>query len=180
MEQEIITKYSKKLSKILRHRPEMIGLTLDKNGWASVEELMEKFGTPPLSIEILETVVETNDKQRFTFNEDKTKIRANQGHSVTVDLALEATEPPALLFHGTATKNVQSIKEQGLIKGARHHVHLSTDESTAKKVGSRYGIPVILKVRAKEMQEAGYMFYMSDNGVWLTDHVPVRFIVFPS
>lgn len=177
MEQKTIIKYSKKLSKILRHHPEIVGLMLDKNGWASVEELIHKFGTPPLSIDILETVVAMNDKKRFAFNDDKTCIRANQGHSVTIDLALEAIEPPALLFHGTATKNLQSIKSQGLLKGSRHHVHLSIDESTAKKVGSRYGVPVILKVKAKEMHEAGFTFFMSENGVWLTDHVPVRFLV---
>ena len=94
-------------------------------------------------------------------------------------MALEPSEPPALLFHGTATKNIQSIKGQGLIKGSRHHVHLSEDESTAKKVGSRYGVPVILKVKAKEMHEAGYTFFVSENGVWLSDHVPVKFLVFP-
>jgi putative RNA 2'-phosphotransferase len=179
MEQEILIKYSKKLSKILRHHPAMIGLTLDKNGWADVNELLEKYGTPPLSIDILKEVVETNDKKRFAFNDDFTKIRANQGHSVTVDLALEPTEPPALLFHGTATKNMQSIKSQGLVKGSRHHVHLSENEGTAKKVGSRYGVPVVLKLKAMEMHEAGYAFFVSENDVWLTDHVPTRFIIFP-
>ena len=179
MEKEIIVKYSKKLSKILRHHPGMIGLKLDENGWADVTELIEKYGTPPLSMETVEIVVETSDKKRFAFNDDKTKIRANQGHSVKVDLALEPSEPPALLFHGTATKNIQSIKGQGLIKGSRHHVHLSEDESTAKKVGSRYGVPVILKVKAKEMHEAGYTFFVSENGVWLTDHVPAQFLIFP-
>ncbi len=180
MEQDIIIKYSKKLSKILRHHPAMIGLKLDKNGWADVNELLEKYGTPPLSIDILKEVVETNDKKRFAFNDDFTKIRANQGHSVTVDLALEPTEPPALLFHGTATKNLQSIKGQGLVKGSRHHVHLSADESTAKKVGSRYGVPVILKIKTKEMSEAGFDFFVSENGVWLADYVPVRFLIFPN
>ncbi len=180
MEKEQLIRTSKKLSKILRHQPKMIGLTLDKNGWAEVAELIEKFGTPPLSMEALETVVETNDKKRFAFNDDKTKIRANQGHSVTVDLALEQSEPPALLFHGTATKNLQSIKGQGLIKGSRHHVHLSTNEGTAKQVGGRYGVPVVLKVKAKEMHDAGYAFFVSENNVWLSDHIPVRFLVFPS
>ena len=179
MEKEIIVKYSKRLSKILRHHPERIGVKLDKNGWISVDELIEKFGMPPLSMEILEIVVAENDKKRFAFNDDKTKIRANQGHSVKIDLGLEPTEPPALLFHGTATKNLEAIKNQGLIKGSRHHVHLSTDEWTAKKVGSRYGVPAILKLKAKEMHAAGYDFFVSENNVWLTDHVPVQFLIFP-
>ena len=179
MERDTIVKYSKKLSKTLRHKPDMIGLKLDENGWADVAELIEKFGMPPLSMEILDVVVETNDKKRFAFNDGKTKIRANQGHSVKIDLGLEAVEPPALLFHGTATKNIESIKNQGLVKGSRHHVHLSMDESTAKKVGSRYGVPVILKVKCQDMHAAGYEFYKSENDVWLTDHVPVQFLIFP-
>lgn len=178
MEKEIIVKYSKKLSNILRHHPERIGVKLDKNGWADVTELIEKFGTPPLSMETLEIVVEKNDKKRFAFKDDKTKIRANQGHSVKIDLGLEPTEPPAILFHGTAMKNLQSIESKGLEKGSRHHVHLSEDESTAKKVGKRYGVPVVLKVKAREMHEAGYTFFVSENGVWLSDHVPVNFLVF--
>lgn len=179
MELENIVKHSRKLSKILRHRPEMIGLELDENGWADVVELLEKIGTPPLSMEDLKMVVETNDKKRFAFNDDFSKIRANQGHSVKIDLALKTIQPPALLFHGTATKNVQSIENKGLMKGARNHVHLSVDENTAKKVGSRHGKPVVLKVKAQEMFEAGFVFNISDNGVWLTDHVPVHFLVFP-
>ena len=188
MEQETIIKISKKLSKILRHRPDMIGLTLDENGWANVHELIKKFGTPPLSegvladsILALKTVVAENDKKRFAFNDDFSKIRANQGHSVDIDLALAASEPPALLFHGTARKSLESIKNQGLIKGSRQHVHLSKDEQTAVRVGGRHGIAVVLKVNAKEMFEAkNYPFFISDNGVWLTDHVPVRFIIFPT
>ena len=180
MEQETIIKISKKLSKILRHRPDMIGLTLDENGWANVHELIKKFGMPPLSILALKTVVAENDKKRFAFNDDFSKIRANQGHSIDIDLALEASEPPALLFHGTATKSLQSIKNQGLIKGSRQHVHLSKDEQTAVRVGGRHGVAVVLKVNAKEMFEAkNYPFYISHNGVWLTDHVPIRFIIFP-
>ena len=179
MEQDIIVKYSKKLSKILRHHPTMIGLTLDKNGWADVNELLEKYGTPPLSIDILKEVVETNDKKRFAFNDDFSKIRANQGHSVKVDLALKTIQPPSILFHGTATKNVQSIENKGLMKGSRNHVHLSVDEITAKKVGSRHGKPIVLKVKALEMHEAGFVFNVSDNGVWLTERVPSQFLIFP-
>jgi putative RNA 2'-phosphotransferase len=186
MEPEKVVKISRKLSKILRHQPDMIGLNLDKNGWADVAELMQKFGdirlddttTAPLSIEILKEVVATNDKQRFAFNDDLTKIRANQGHSVEIDLALKAVEPPPILFHGTATKNIQSIKNQGLIKGSRQYVHLSIDETTAKKVGSRHGVPVVIKVKTGAMHAAQYMFYQSDNGVWLTDHVPPQYLTF--
>lgn len=160
-------------------KPDLIDLKLDENGWANVEELMNKFGMPPLSMEILEQVVETNDKKRFAFNDDMTKIRANQGHSVNIDLALQPQIPPALLFHGTASKSLHSIKNQGLMKGSRQHVHLSLDEMTAKKVGNRHGAPVILKVKTEDMIAANYKFYISDNGVWLTEHVPVKFIVFP-
>ncbi len=179
---ENLIKYSRKLSKILRHQPDMIGLTLDENGWASVIELIEKFGDvqgQALTMDILKEVVETNDKKRFAFNDDMTKIRANQGHSVNIDLALQPQIPPALLFHGTAAKSLQSIKNQGLIKGSRQHVHLSVDETTAKKVGSRHGAPVILKVKTADMVADNFKFYISDNGVWLTDHVPVKFISFP-
>ncbi len=187
MEQENIVRQSRKLSKILRHRPEIIGLELDENGWADVAELLEKIGTPPLpkesgseiSMEDLKTVVETNDKKRFAFNDDFSKIRANQGHSVKVDLALKTILPPSILFHGTATKNVQSIENKGLMKGSRNHVHLSVDEITAKKVGSRHGKPIVLKVKALEMYEAGFVFNVSDNGVWLTETVPVQFLIFP-
>lgn len=179
MEKEIIVKYSKRLSNILRHHPERIGIKLDKNGWAEVAVLIEKFEKYPLSMETLEIVVERNDKKRFAFNADKTKIRANQGHSVKIDLGLDPSEPPTILFHGTATRNIQAIESQGLVKGSRHHVHLSEDTRTAKKVGSRYGVPVVLELKAKEMYEAGYTFFVSENGVWLSDHVPVRFLVFP-
>ena len=179
---ESLIKYSRKLSKILRHQPDMIGLTLDENGWASVMELIEKFGGvqgQALTTEILKEVVTTNDKKRFAFNDDMTKIRANQGHSVDIDLALQPQTPPAILFHGTASKNLQSIKQQGLLRGSRQHAHLSIDETTAKRVGSRHGAPVILKVKTTEMVAANFKFYISDNGVWLTDYVPVKFIIFP-
>jgi putative RNA 2'-phosphotransferase len=184
MEPERLTKISRKLSKILRHQPDMIGLKLDNNGWADVADLIKKFGdirlddiaTAPLSIEVLKDVVVTNDKQRFAFNDDFTKIRANQGHSLEIDLALKAVEPPPILFHGTAIKNLQSIKSQGLIKGSRQHVHLSKDETTAKKVGSRHGVPVIIKVKTGEMYAAHYPFYQSENGVWLTDYVPHQYL----
>jgi putative RNA 2'-phosphotransferase len=171
-------KISKKLSYILRHAPESVGLILDEQGWASVNDLMTKLGDP-LSIEDLEEVVETNDKKRFAFNDDFTKIRASQGHSIEIDLAYEPTTPPEFLYHGTATRFIQSIENQGLMKGSRHHVHLSLDELTARKVGARHGSPIILTIKSIEMFEAGYVFYVSENDVWLTDNVPVKFIAFP-
>jgi putative RNA 2'-phosphotransferase len=170
------TKISKRLSYILRHAPDSVGLTLDENGWANVHDLMTKFGSP-LSIEDLKEVVETNEKKRFAFNDDLTKIRASQGHSIEIDLAYQPTTPPEFLFHGTATRFIESIKKDGLVKGSRHHVHLSLDEVTARKVGARHGSPVILTLKSKEMYEAGYVFYVSENDVWLTEHVPTRFIV---
>jgi putative RNA 2'-phosphotransferase len=170
------TKISKRLSYILRHAPDSVGLTLDENGWASVQDLRTKFGSP-LSIEDLNEVVETNEKKRFAFNDDLTKIRASQGHSIEIDLAYQPTTPPEFLFHGTATRFLESIKKDGLLKGSRHHVHLSLDEVTARKVGARHGSPVILTLKSKEMYEAGYVFYVSENDVWLTEHVPTRFIM---
>ena len=172
---------SKFLSLVLRHQPDYIGLHLNENGWADVNELIEKSKLKNLnfSFEELEEIVVTNDKQRFAFNEDKSKIRANQGHSVkTVDLQLQAVQPPTLLYHGTVAKFMQSIRANGLQKRSRQHVHLSEDKDTATKVGSRRGIPVILKIRAIDMHQKGYEFYRSENNVWLTDNVPVEFINF--
>jgi putative RNA 2'-phosphotransferase len=182
MEASVLTKISRKLSYILRHHPDEIGLELDEQGWGSVAHILSKLRVAgdPLSMEVLQEVVATNDKKRFAFNDDLTRIRANQGHSVEVELGYTAQEPPVVLFHGTASKNLQSIKNQGLVKGNRHHVHLSADETTAKKVGQRHGAPVALKIKSKEMYEAGQTFFMSENGVWLTDFVSVRFIVFPT
>ena len=180
MEAQVLTKISRKLSYILRHHPDEIGLELDEQGWGSVAHILSKMivAGDPLSMEVLQAVVATNDKKRFAFNDDLTMIRANQGHSVEVELGYVAQEPPVVLFHGTASKNLQSIKNQGLIKGNRHHVHLSSDETTAKKVGQRHGAPVVLKVKSKAMHDAGHAFFMSDNGVWLTDSVPVTFIIY--
>ena len=181
MENKARKKISKFLSLVLRHKPETIGLELDENGWASVEELLDKMNRDPysLSFDDLKEVVETNDKQRFIFSEDYKQIRANQGHSIQVDLALEAQTPPGILYHGTAIKNLDSIKEKGLIKGSRHHVHLSADKKTALTVGGRHGKPVVLEVQAMNMYQAGMDFFLSENGVWLTDHVPPHFISFP-
>lgn len=169
---------SKFLSYVLRHKPEAIDLTLDDQGWADVGFLLvkaEKKGKK-ITMEELAYVVANNAKQRFSFNEDQTKIRANQGHSIQVDLALQPVVPPSLLYHGTVAKFLDSIKENGLQKMNRQHVHLSPDIETALNVGSRRGKPLILTIHAKEMHDAGYLFYLSKNGVWLTDQVPARFI----
>lgn len=176
-----LVKTSKFLSLVLRHQPEAIGLTLDANGWAEVDELLDKAqqaGTR-LSRELLERVVSENDKKRFAFSEDGNRIRASQGHSVEVDLALPPTEPPELLYHGTAQRSVESIQMSGLHSASRQHVHLSPDTQTAIKVGSRHGKPVVLVIRAGEMWRGGHPFYLSANGVWLTATVPVEFITFP-
>lgn len=176
MNDKITKKLSKFLSYVLRHNPDKLELTLDNQGWVSVEELLSKLNN--VSMETLEYVVANNNKKRFAFNEDKTKIRANQGHSIKIDLAYSPIEPPELLYHGTATKNIESIQKSGIIKGSRHHVHLSVDIETAKDVGKRHGKPVILNIKSKEMYKAGYEFFLSENGVWLTDFVPVEFIEF--
>lgn len=165
------------LSLILRHAPEKIGITLDKSGWASVDELLQQLAAhnKPLSFEQLVEIVETNNKQRYSFNQDRTRIRANQGHSIELDLQLTPQKPPEVLYHGTASRFMKSITQQGLIKGSRHHVHLSKDKETAHQVGSRQGVPVILAIASGQMQRDGFVFYCSDNGVWLTDHVPTRY-----
>lgn len=169
---------SKFLSLILRHQPEKIGLELDENGWAFVDDILEK-SKLKFTIENLEEIVITNDKKRFSFNEDKTKIRANQGHSLkTVNLDLVAQTPPNFLFHGTVDRFIQSIKLEGLKKMKRQHVHLSLDKETAIKVGSRRGKAIILSINTLEMHNKGYKFYKSENGVWLTDNVPSSFIDF--
>ncbi|RYU94646.1 RNA 2'-phosphotransferase [Emticicia agri] len=169
---------SKFLSLVLRHQPQEIGLILNENGWAEVAELMQKSAKKGrrFSIEELEEIVGTNDKKRFSFNEDKTMIRANQGHSVEIDLALQPVTPPDVLYHGTAEKNLGSILEKGIEKMSRQHVHLSQDRETAFKVGSRHGKPVILTINTAQMHLNGLLFYQSDNGVWLTDSVATQYI----
>lgn len=169
---------SRKISLVLRHTPEAIGLSLDKNGWADVKDLlrlMTQSGTP-LNRSELETIVAENNKQRFRFSEDGRKIRANQGHSLDVDLQMKPVSPPAVLYHGTATTAVESILKTGLDKRKRQHVHLSYERETATKVGGRHGKPVILIVDAARMAADGYKFYRSDNGVWLTEAVPVTYL----
>lgn len=168
---------SKFISLILRHKPETIGITLDEHGWANVDELIAGVSkTHPLDMTGLERIVAEDEKQRYSFNEDKTLIRANQGHSIPVDVELEKVEPPEILYHGTGEKFVASIDEQGLIPKSRLYVHLSGDEDTARKVGQRHGKPVIYSVKSGEMFRDGIVFYRSVNGVWLTKIVPVKYL----
>lgn len=169
---------SKFLSLILRHKPESIGITLDEHGWARVDELLEGINKPKqrLTMEGLERIVVTDEKNRYSFNEDKTLIRANQGHSIPVDVELESVAPPEYLFHGTGEKYVRSIEEQGLLPKSRLYVHLSADYATAVKVGARHGTPVVYILSAGKMARDGYSFYRSVNGVWLTKTVPPQYI----
>ncbi|AMO20308.1 RNA 2'-phosphotransferase [Flavobacterium columnare] len=178
MNEKDIKNISKFLSLILRHSPETIHLKLDENGWADVEELITKSNKnrKALDFETLQYVVETNDKKRFTFNEDLTKIRANQGHSISVDLELQPQTPPDELYHGTVAKFIDTILKDGIQKMNRQHVHLSKDKETAIKVGNRRGTAIILKINTHQMAKDGYLFYCSENGVWLTDEVPPKYI----
>ena len=174
-----LTKTSRFLSLILRHQPEVIGITLDEHGWANIDELIDginQSGKYHIDMEILEEIVRTDNKQRYTISEDKRLIRANQGHSISVDVELEEKEPPEILFHGTATRFVDSINKQGLLPQSRLYVHLSKDTATAKNVGSRHGKPFIYAVKSGEMYREGYKFYLSANGVWLTKEVPAKFL----
>lgn len=173
------TRISKFLSLVLRHQPERAGLVLDEAGWVSVDDLLT--GCAACGVELdrkqLEQLVRDSDKQRFALSDDGARIRANQGHSVSVALGYEPAEPPELLFHGTVERFLPSIRRQGLVRGKRHHVHLSATEDTAIKVGQRRGRPVLLKVRAGAMHRDGIAFYESENGVWLTEHVPPGYLV---
>ena len=168
---------SKYLSLILRHKPEVIGISLDEHGWANVEELIAGIAkNHDFNMDLLEEIVRSDEKQRYSFNEDKTLIRANQGHSVPVDVELEEQVPPDILWHGTGEKYVSAIDTEGLIPKSRLYVHLSKDEGTATKVGSRHGKPVVYHVLAKKMYDDGYKFFTSVNGVWLTKTVPVKYL----
>lgn len=173
------TRVSKFLSLVLRHQPERAGLALDEAGWVSVDELLA--GCASCGVELdraqLEQLVRDSDKQRFALSEDGERIRANQGHSVSVALGYEPVEPPEILFHGTVDRFLPLIRKQGLVRGKRHHVHLSATKDTAIKVGERRGPAVLLTVRAGDMHRDGMAFYQSENGVWLTDHVPAAYLV---
>lgn len=176
--QQQLKHISKLLSLVLRHKPEIIGLQLDENGWANVQELIQKITDNGTAVDAatINLVVDTNDKKRFAFNEDKTHIRASQGHSIAVELNLKPLLPPHILYHGTTISFLDSILKTGLTKQQRQYVHLSELATTAKTVGARHGKPVILNINTKAMAMAGFLFYLSDNGVWLVDSVPVEYI----
>ena len=170
---------SKFIAYILRHSPSAVGIELDKHGWADINALIDgvcktgRFLDKP----ILEEIVETDGKHRFDFNEDHTKIRANQGHSIQVDVEMQELAPPAVLYHGTTEKYLASIRENGIVKRSRNFVHLSMDIETARKVGARHGAPVILQIDAQKMHEDGHVFLLSANGVWQAEHVPYRYVM---
>lgn len=175
MRKSLIRK-SKFLSLILRHKPDVVGLTLDRAGWVAIPDLLAALaahGRAMTQAELLE-VVETNPKQRFAI--EGNRIRANQGHSIDVDLALTPTPPPDLLYHGSATRFAAQIAAEGLLKMGRHHVHLSEDVVTARQVGGRHGKPLIYVVDARGMVENGRLFYVTANRVWLTEHVPPAYL----
>lgn len=179
MDERRLVRISKYLAKHLRHRPERIGIELDAHGWVEIDALLAATAAHgfPISREELEEVVARNDKRRFMIDGDR--IRANQGHTVPVDLDLPVVEPPPLLYHGTVARNLPAIRMEGLRRMARHHVHLSPDRETARAVGARRGEPVVLVVEAGAMHAAGHEFRVSANGVWLVHHVPPQFIRFP-
>lgn len=167
---------SKYLSFILRHQPDSIGLQLSDDGWANIAELIEKTKDLTLTKELINTVVETNDKKRFVVSEDGKRIKANQGHSIKVSLKFEPLAPPNILLHGTAERFLSVIFEQGLTKQQRHHVHLSETRELALSVGARYGKPAVLKIDSQLMHRHGYEFFKTDNGVWLVDNVPANYL----
>jgi putative RNA 2'-phosphotransferase len=171
---------SRLLSRVLRHEPESVGVELDPAGWVRIDKLLSQLKKSGYKAdrELLDQVVKTNDKKRFTISEDGLRIRAAQGHSVEVDLGLLPSVPPDLLFHGTATANLDSIFEKGLIPGSRRHVHLSKDDVTALKVGRRHGKALVLKVDAGRAHADGISFFVADNGVWLTEALPANYISF--
>ena len=174
-----LTSLSRFLSLLLRHKPSEIGISLDEHGWADVRELIEGVnasGRYRMDMEMLREIVRTDEKMRYSFNEDETLIRANQGHSVPVDVELAEAEPPAVLYHGTGEKYVESIDGQGLVPKSRLYVHLSKDVETARSVGARHGRPVIYEVDCAAMTADGYKFYLSANGVWLTKRVPAAYL----
>jgi putative RNA 2'-phosphotransferase len=173
-----LVRISKFLSLVLRHQPETIGIELDQNGWADVDALIEKTNGHGIKLDMgtLKYVVATNSKKRFAFNDAFDKIRASQGHSIYVELGYVSQVPPEFLYHGTGEKSVEPIRRSGIEKRSRQHVHLSKDVETAIKVGQRHGKPFVFKVRAGQMHDDKFEFFLSDNGVWLTDSVPARYL----
>ncbi|MET0647371.1 MAG: RNA 2'-phosphotransferase [Pyrinomonadaceae bacterium] len=178
MDDKRLVRISKYLSLHLRHEPERLGLELAPGGWVGVEELLDACARRgfPVSREELGEVVARNDKRRFSFDEASQRIRANQGHSVEVDLQLERSEPPPVLYHGTGERSAGTITAEGLRRMSRHHVHLSSDAETARRVGARHGRPVVFAVDAARMVGAGHEFYVSANGVWLVERVPAEYL----
>ena len=164
---------------ILRHKPNSIGISLDENGWANTQELLNGLNAAgkKVDIEQLINIVNTDNKRRFSFNSDKSKIRANQGHSIPVNLGLLELVPPTILYHGTSEKFIESIKQNGIQKRSRQYVHLSSNIETAVAVGKRHGNPIVLKINTEQMFLDGYKFYLSENGVWLTDNVPYQYVL---
>ncbi len=176
-----LVRMSKFLSYVLRHHPESIGLELDEGGWVRVDVLLsaaEQSGTT-LDERLLQQVVQQGDKKRFSFSEDRLRIRANYGHSISIDLGLEPIEPPELLYHGTAKCFLDSIRREGLQRRGRNYVHLSPDEKSAVQVGARHGRAVVLVVESRRMHQAGHAFYCSQSGIWLTEEVPAQYLSFP-
>ncbi len=173
-----LDKLSVFISLVLRHQPDAAGIQLDEHGWANVDELIEGISKTgrTIDMDILEEIVRTDNKQRYSFNDDKTLIRANQGHSILVDVELEEKQPPQYLYHGTADRFLDSIMAEGLKPMSRLYVHLSVDEEMAMKVGKRHGKPVVLKIKTEEMWKDGIKFYLSQNGVWLTKYVDTKYI----
>ena len=173
-----LDKLSVFISLVLRHKPDAAGIILDGHGWANVKELIDGINDTgrKIDMEILEEIVKTDNKQRYSFSEDKTLIRANQGHSIPVDVELKKQEPPEFLYHGTADRFIKAIMKEGLKPMSRLYVHLSKDIETANKIGKRHGKPVILKVHSGQMHKDGIMFYFSENGVWLTKKVDVKYL----
>ena len=173
-----LDKLSVFISLVLRHKPDAAGITLDEHGWANVEELIDGINNTgrKMDMGVLEEIVRTDQKQRYSFNEDKTLIRANQGHSIPVDVELKEKEPPEFLYHGTADRFIKAIMKEGLKSISRLYVHLSKDIETANKVGKRHGKPIILKVHSGQMCREGIKFYLSENGVWLTKKVDVKYL----
>ena len=172
-----LDKLSKFISLVLRHKPDAAGITLDEHGWANVDELLAgvNHSGRKINMEILEEIVKTDSKQRYSFNQDKTLIRANQGHSVLVDVELKEQEPPEFLYHGTAARFLKSIEAEGLKPMSRLYVHLSNDVETALTVGKRHGEAVLLKIYSGDMYKNGEKFYLSENGVWLTKAVDAKY-----
>ena len=172
-------KISKFLSLVLRHSPQTIHLNMDKNGWVEINELIhnaKQYKEIYLNTDLIKTIVETNDKQRFIISDDGERIRANQGHSIKIDLELKSETPPDVLYHGTASRFLDDIMKYGLKPMSRQYVHLSATEEIALEVGKRHGKPIILCINAKEMHEENYNFYLSKNKIWLTNEVPAKYI----